>query len=550
MSSSAQTLIDEGLAALRVGDGAAAREAFDAARATNPGGEVLEGLARSAYVERDYARSIECWNEAYKAFRDERDPKGAIRMARTLAYMYGSVVGDTAVMSGWSARATSLLADGEDSVERGWLAMNRGMFEGDARVREQRFREALEVARAFGDASLEFATLAYLGATLVSDDRTDEGMLLLDEALAAVAGNEVDDVIILQEIFCQLFSACEHAHDVDRADQWIRVGEELAARRNLPAASAHCRTHYGGLLTGAGRWDEADVELTDAVRLWELGHTALRRGALVRLADLRVRQGRLEEAEQFLDGLDLDNDAARPWAALHLSRGNTELAVDVIQRAVHAMDPACIAAAPLWSLLVEVHLAAGQIDEAAAAVEQLDQCAARHPSHYVGAMAALAHGRLCRATPSGDGDPCACLREAMTGFAKSHAPLELAQTRLELAHALATTNPTLAVVEARAALDGFEQLPADRQADAAAALLRSLGAHDRSARKEAGLLTKREAEVLELLSHGLSNPEIAERLYISRKTAEHHVGRILAKLNLRSRAEAAAYATKGKPAER
>jgi DNA-binding NarL/FixJ family response regulator len=47
---------------------------------------------------------------------------------------------------------------------------------------------------------------------------------------------------------------------------------------------------------------------------------------------------------------------------------------------------------------------------------------------------------------------------------------------------------------------------------------------------------------LSLLAEGCSNAEIAQRLYISRRTAEHHVARILAKLGLRNRAEAAAYA--------
>ena len=59
-------------------------------------------------------------------------------------------------------------------------------------------------------------------------------------------------------------------------------------------------------------------------------------------------------------------------------------------------------------------------------------------------------------------------------------------------------------------------------------------------------MSKREGEVLELIGLGLTNPEISDRLYISRKTVEHHVGNVLAKLGLRSRAEAAAHAARTK----
>jgi DNA-binding NarL/FixJ family response regulator len=171
--------------------------------------------------------------------------------------------------------------------------------------------------------------------------------------------------------------------------------------------------------------------------------------------------------------------------------------------------------------------------------------AKEHPSPYVVAAAALARGRVCLA--AGTGDPHSCLREAISGFTLARLPRELAQARLALAHALVVDSPEAATAEARAALEGFDALSATRDAAEAAAVLRSLGVATTSVRADGELLTKRETEVLDLLGHGLSNPEISDRLFISRKTVEHHVGNVLSKLGLRTRAAAAAHAARGKP---
>jgi DNA-binding CsgD family transcriptional regulator len=552
---SRDALIAEGRAAFEQGDARSSRHAFEAALAERESGELLEGLARALYLEVDYPGSIEAHQRAFAAYKGEGDPLSCARVARLLSWQHVNVYGDFAVAGGWLARAEELLEQtGDNGAEHGWIQLLCAPREPHGEGRERRLRAALEIGRRVEDGDLRFAALALLGEALVMTGPAEDGMRLFDESLAAVCAGEVQDLYVIESVFCGMFVTCERLHDVVRAEQWLRAAGDLVRRRNLIAVGPLCRAHYGGLLTAAGRWEEADVELAEAAPVFEGGYAGARVIVLVRLADLRVRQGRFEEAAILLEGLDQMPDAARPLAALHLARGETAVALDLLERRL--ATPALPApwpigttspnpppvAAPLLALLVDVQLAAANVAEASAAADRLAELAHGQPSPYLEACAALAKGKLCVA--AGSGDAAACLRGALKAFSLAQMPVELARARLELARAIAEEQPEVAVAEAKAALDAFELRAAAHDADAAAALLRSLGAARRRGPKAHSPLTNREWQVLDLVAHGLSNPEIAERLFITPKTAEHHVGRILRKLDLRNRAEAAAYATR------
>jgi DNA-binding CsgD family transcriptional regulator len=165
------------------------------------------------------------------------------------------------------------------------------------------------------------------------------------------------------------------------------------------------------------------------------------------------------------------------------------------------------------------------------------------PSGVAGAYWSRARGR--RALGTAGVDAIDSLEDALAGFAATGLAYECARTRALLAEATSRSDRDLAAREAAIALSTFEQLGAARDADAVAAFLRTLGVRAaRAAPKGLPLLTRREREVLGLLGEGLSNPAISERLYVSRRTVEHHVSSVLRKLGLNSRAEAAAYAAR------
>jgi DNA-binding CsgD family transcriptional regulator len=539
------SMIEQGWAALNAGDVATARDAFEEALAEAESGAAREGLGQALYLQRDYAGAIVQQERAYAAYRRDGHTFAAARAARNLAWITGNVLGDWAVHNGWLARARRILEEvGDDGAEHAWVLIISSYSERDAKVRQDLCREAIAIGRRVADANIEIEALASLGALYLMIGRTDEGLALLDESMAALCAGELTEIVTMDNLFCGLFWACELVNDVSRADQWIRAASDVMASRN--AVAAFCRAHYGGILTAAGRWQEAEVQLIDAARHFDRGMPQRRAAAIIRLANLRIRQGRLEEAGQLLKGLEQHPDAVPVLAAFHLARGDVALSRDLLERATEGSDDevAAVGASsmkgPLLALLVDVYLEQGCVEEAEQTAQRLHRIAETQHGAYLAAAAALAQGRVCVA--SGRGDARSCLTSALDGFAKAQLPMELARTRLEMAYALAERSPEVAIAEAKAALEDFERLDAGQYADAAGALLRSLGAPIRTGPKGFGALTRREAEVLKLIGAGLSNSEIGDRLYITRKTVEHHVGNVLSKLGLRNRAEAVGYA--------
>ena len=133
--------------------------------------------------------------------------------------------------------------------------------------------------------------------------------------------------------------------------------------------------------------------------------------------------------------------------------------------------------------------------------------------------------------------------EAAKGFAALGMPFEAARCRLERAE-VSPEQPH--VEEVRAAHGVFVGVGARGYADRAARLLRSLGERVPSpAGPGVGGLTARQAAVAELVAQGLTNAEIAERLYISRRTVTTHLEHIYRELGIHTRTALTRYVIEG-----
>src|SRR5215216_655999 len=484
-------LLREGDRAIAGADWKTARACLERALEEGDSPDALSGLSKVAMIEREYERAIELRERAFDSYKAGGRLAGASDSASWLAFMYATYHGNFSAALGWKERAESVLDGTEESAAHGWLALLQAPFARDPAEREQLAVSALAIARRFGDVDLEIEALALLGEAHVAGGQVGAGMRLLDEAMAAVTAGRVRDHFALGEIYCWLLSACEAALDVRRATDWLSMVDRYVEWTDFVRPT--CRTHYGGILVALGRWLEAEAELLAAIEGFDRGYRGDRMFAALRLADLRVRQGRVEEAERLLAGGEWHPTARRLAATIALARGDAALASELGELCAEGSalaDPTCASA-------VGDERAVGQ------------------------------------------------LKRGIELFASLELPLDAARAQLELARTLAASAPGAAVREGKLAVATFDRLGALPDADAAAGLLRGLGvAAPRAWPRGATSLTRREDEVLGLLAEGCSNAQIAERLVISTRTAEHHVASILSKLDLRRRSEAAAYAVR------
>ncbi|WP_433159863.1 LuxR C-terminal-related transcriptional regulator [Kribbella sp. CA-247076] len=535
-------LLAAGAKALGDGDWPAARAAFgsDGVRDTAAG---LNGLGTAQWWLGDTRSTFSCWERAYALYR-RSDPAEAVFTALGLSFVYDANFGDRAAAQGWAARAVRVAASLGDPVVSAWASLARaGSAPGaDAADVAAWCEAAYEVGADAGDRDLELCALSMWGSALIELGHVIEGTALLDEALAGALGGEGarPDTVVLTS--CLLMRSCVRGADFLRVVQWTRSLDGFISRYGCPYLNASCRASYGAVLIAIGDWSRAEDELVAAAELAQDAAPAVQAEAAAFLADLRLGQGRVAEARLLLTGFE-DRAVVRPvLAATYLTAGEVAMALSLVRRHLDEATP--LDEARLREVLGAACLAAGDVAGAVAEAERLTALGTTTDSGLIAARAARLCGRALLAQGKSR-EAVARLSAAMTWFGLLEMPLEVARTRMMLAQALCPDEPTPAVAEARIALAVFEDLGARADADAASAWLRAAGASAaRVGPRGLGLLTQRERDVLAVLAEGLPNPEIAARLYISRRTVEHHVASILSKLGARNRTEVAAYLTR------
>ena len=536
----------DGHRALADGRWDAAREAFGAALAEQESAEARDGLGQALWFLGRVEDGIASRERAFDGFVRDRRCNHAARVAVWISHQH-VIAGRASAARGWLARAERAVEGCGAGAGHGWVAVERARHADRVEERAEHARRALRIARETGAADLEVFALSLLGRAEVAAGRREAGMRLLEEAMAAASAGRVRDVHTLGEAYCNLVNASAGAGEWERAAEWCEHVDGFARELSITPLLGACRTAHADVLLATGRWAEAERALTSALGEPARLMPAAAAPAAATLAELRVRQGRLPEAGQLLDGREVHPAALRAMAQLRIAEGRAQVAAVLLERGLAVAEYDVTGRAQLLALLVDARLACGDVERADAAAIALAELSCTSEIALAAARADLAAARVALAAGRPT-DAVDAASRALAAFSRLAMPLEVGEARLELARALADRAPELARDDARAALAAFQALGASRAMDAAAAVLRELGGGTAPRARAHGELTAREQEVLGLIGLGMSNGRIAQTLYISEKTAGHHVSRILSKLGVRNRAQAAAHAARAQAA--
>lgn len=540
-----------GVAAIARGQEALARREWQLARASfeealhvEETPEALEGLGMAAWWLDDDVAVFDARERSYRLYRRRGDRRGAGRVAMALAEDCLQLRGEAAVGRGWHQRAHRLLDGLEPIPEQGWLKFWEGdlaLASGDSPARARSLAvEAAALARQLSDVDLEMTALALEGLALVVDGDVPEGMPRLDEATTAATSGEMTHPVAIGLSCCYLVTACERIRDFARAAQWCQRVREFCERTRFHFLLAVCRTQYAGVLTWMGSWPEAERELESVLDQLGANRPALRHEALVRLADLRRHQGRLDEAGSLLkqvDGGSASGILSR--AALALEQSDPSTAAHLARRFLRQLPPLGRTDRMMaLDVLLRAQVAAGDLEQSRTTLDELRSIAATVDTPAVKATALVGEGLVASSGGAYD-DARNAFEDALDLLSRSGASVEMARCRVELARVVAAMGDRdVAATELHEAVREFERLGSTRNVATATRLLRDL---QRAVTTSSDGLTRREVEVLRLVARGLSNPQIAKQLGVSVFTIKRHVANVLAKLDLPSRAAAAAF---------